>query len=62
MINHRFTAEFFDDEDRRPSWDVIEWIEQRGAFRTGRVVESHRTQADAESAAVAYNLINAYCY
>ena len=62
-MNYRFTAEYDDgDDDRRPGWTVVEWFERNGDFSSGRVIEKHKTEAAAISAAIAYNLIHAYAY
>ena len=61
-MNYRFTAEYHDDEDMRPFWGVVEWLEENGPFRTGKLVERHITEEAAISAAIAYNLIHAYAY
>ena len=61
-MNYRYTAEYFDDEDFRSCWTVVEWFEEDGPYRSGKTIERHISEEAAISAAIAYNLIHAYAY
>jgi len=57
----RFEVIFYDDEDRRAHYAVVEWTPAAdGSGRTGRTIERHKYLKDAESAAAAYALIHAF--
>lgn len=57
----RYTIEFYDDEDRRPFWAVVQWVwGSDGEY--GTTVERCYTKAEAESFARAYASVNAYTY
>jgi hypothetical protein len=54
----RYTVEYYDDEDRRPCWCVVEWDPSGRGCTLARCT----TEAEAESLARAYSDINAYAY
>jgi hypothetical protein len=52
----RYTVEYYDDEDCRPFWAVVEWRGGRGT-----TLERCTTEAEAESFARAYTAIERKC-
>jgi len=52
----RYTVEYYDDEDRRPCWCVVEWDPSGRGF----TVERCATEIEAESFARAFNAIAIY--
>ena len=52
-----YTVEYYDDEDMRPCWCVVEWY-GTGPWRTGHTVERCDNQAEAESLLHSYMLIH----
>ena len=55
----RYTVEYYDDEDQRPCWAVVQWVwASNGEY--GTTVERCTTEAGAQAFVRAYNLINAF--
>jgi len=55
----RYTVEYYDDEDQRPCWAVVQWVwGSDGEY--GTTVERCTTQTGAEAFARAYTLVNAF--
>jgi hypothetical protein len=54
-----YTVEYYDDVDQRPTWCVVEWTISKNQ-KTGKTIERCGTQAEAESFAVAYMLIDRF--
>jgi len=52
-----YTVEYYDDADQRPVWCVVEWT-STGNNKTGKTIERCNNQAEAESFAIAYMLID----
>ena len=49
-----YTVEYYDDEDQRPVWCVVEWSENP---HRGITIDRCDNQAEAESLVVAYSMI-----
>ena len=50
-----YTVEYYDDEDMRPCWCVVEWSENP---HRGITIDRCDNQAEAESLVVAYSMID----
>lgn len=50
-----YTVEYYDDEDMRPIWCVVEWSENP---HRGITIDRCDNQAEAESLVVAYSMIH----
>jgi hypothetical protein len=50
-----YTVEYYDDEDMRPVWCVVEWSENP---HRGITIDRCDNQAEAESLVVAYSMIH----
>ncbi len=55
----RYTVEYYDDEDCRPFWAVVQWVwASTGEY--GTTVERCASEAEAESFARAYASVAVY--